>query len=116
MLFSPLINHLCRYWKKNMDAIWEQLSRPLPPVGLDARKVVTPELRRQLAARLANCEFEYRSEGRANIVFGIRDAGADAGADASPKSAGWATVQHLYTTVHCAGTGAVQGFQLQERE
>ena len=65
--------------RKNMDAIWEQLSQPLPPVGLDAREVVTPELRRQLAARLADCEFEYRSEGRANIVFGIRDAGADAG-------------------------------------
>ncbi|RYO75619.1 hypothetical protein DL762_009939 [Monosporascus cannonballus] len=56
-----------------MEAIWEKLSRPLPASGSDAESIITPEMRQRLVDALDKYDFEYVAEGRANVVFGIRD-------------------------------------------
>ncbi|RYP59077.1 hypothetical protein DL769_008693 [Monosporascus sp. CRB-8-3] len=60
-----------------MEAIWEKLSRPLPASGSDAESIITPETRQHLVDALDKYDFEYVAEGRANVVFGIRDPPGD---------------------------------------
>ncbi|RYP09547.1 hypothetical protein DL764_001232 [Monosporascus ibericus] len=62
-----------------MEAIWEKLSRPLPASGSDAESIITPETRQRLVDALDKYDFEYVAEGRANVVFGIRDPPGDDG-------------------------------------
>ncbi|KAK7749061.1 Inositol-pentakisphosphate 2-kinase [Diatrype stigma] len=79
-----------------MESIWEKLSKPLPSSrDAEPEPVVTPALRESLTALLDRYEFEYLAEGRANVVFSIRDTaeadlggtgtGAGTGAPAPPS-------------------------------
>ncbi|KAI5928645.1 inositol-pentakisphosphate 2-kinase-domain-containing protein [Camillea tinctor] len=60
-----------------MRAIWNELSKPLPsgtgPV--EAKPVITPESREDLISVLNKYDYEYLAEGRANVVFIIKDTG-----------------------------------------
>lgn len=67
-----------------MEAIWEKLSRPLPPSGSDPEPIVTSEVSEDLTALLSRYQFEYLAEGRANVVFSIRDVAAAATGDPTP--------------------------------
>ncbi|RYP57880.1 hypothetical protein DL770_010558 [Monosporascus sp. CRB-9-2] len=68
-----------------MEAIWEKLSRPLPASGSDAESIITPETRQRLVDALDKYDFEYVAEGRANVVFGIRDPPEDDGGPTVPR-------------------------------
>ena len=60
-----------------MDDIWEQLSKPLPPDGPALYMILTNESLNRIVAKLERCDFVYRSEGRANVVYSIVDGEED---------------------------------------
>ncbi len=64
-----------------MEDIWEKLSKPLPSSGSDTESIITSELRQELIVALNRHDFEYVAEGRANVVFRIRDPAAAGGED-----------------------------------
>ncbi|CAJ2509916.1 Uu.00g058160.m01.CDS01 [Anthostomella pinea] len=58
-----------------MHNIWDKLSKPLPAEA-DAEEVepvITAKEREDLIAKLEKYEFQYLAEGRANVVFTIKD-------------------------------------------
>ncbi|KAI0013705.1 inositol-pentakisphosphate 2-kinase-domain-containing protein [Xylariaceae sp. FL0662B] len=65
---------------KALLAIWKELSKPLPrgSAADDISSIITPEDREELARILEQSEFGYLAEGRANVLFTIKQPGSPA--------------------------------------
>ncbi|KAL7626250.1 Inositol-pentakisphosphate 2-kinase [Parahypoxylon ruwenzoriense] len=64
---------------KPLKVIWSELSRPIPEGSgsHDPQPIITPKQRYELTRMLQKSEFFYRAEGRANVVFSIREPRKD---------------------------------------